>query len=47
LYANGRTNEALEASGKAMACEPDNAAYRQRHRRLQLVAGEKPSDIKP
>jgi Flp pilus assembly protein TadD len=39
FYANGRTNEALEASGKAVACEPDNAVYRERHRRLELVAG--------
>lgn len=48
FYANGRTNEALEASGKAVACEPDNAVYRERHRRLELVAGaaQPPADGK-
>jgi tetratricopeptide (TPR) repeat protein len=42
LYANGRTNEALEASGQAVQREPDNQVFRERHRRLEQAAQTHP-----
>jgi len=42
FYANGRTNEALTASAQAVARDPTNAVYRQRHDRLQQMAGGHP-----
>jgi Flp pilus assembly protein TadD len=41
LYANGRTNEALAAAAQAVAKDPTNQVYRERHRRL--VEAVKPS----
>ena len=42
LYANGRTNEALEASSLAVQQDPDNPVYRERHHRLEEAAGTDP-----
>ncbi|MGO8679115.1 MAG: tetratricopeptide repeat protein [Limisphaerales bacterium] len=42
FYANGRTNEALEASSQAVQLDPDNPVFRERHRRLEQVAGTHP-----
>ncbi len=42
LYANGLTNEALEASSQAVQLDPDNPVYRERHRRLEQAAGTQP-----
>jgi tetratricopeptide (TPR) repeat protein len=42
FYANGQTNEALEASSQAVKRDPDNPVFRQRHRRLEQVAGVHP-----
>jgi len=42
LYLNGQTKEALEACNQAIRRDPDNAAYLQRRRRLEQVAGNAP-----
>jgi len=42
FYANGRTNEALEASNQAVQQEPDNPVLRERHRRLEQAARSPP-----
>ena len=42
LYANGRTNEALEASSLAVQQDPDNPVYRERRHRLEQAAGTDP-----
>jgi tetratricopeptide (TPR) repeat protein len=42
FYANGRTNEALEASSQAVQLDPGNRVFGERHRRLEQVAGTHP-----
>lgn len=39
LYANGKTNEAIEASSEAVRLDPTNPVYAERRRRLEQAAG--------